>query len=609
MDYPLKPPARVGYREQEMKFGTQITAHGVRFRLWAPYARNVSIKLYDPAEIVPMRPLPRGWFEIEIEDASAGSRYSFVLEDGREVPDPASRFQPDDVHGASEVIDPLAFEWHDVGWPGRPWEEAVIYEIHVGTFTPEGTFLAVIDRLDHLVELGVTAIELMPIADFPGRWNWGYDGVLLFAPDASYGRPEDLKRLVEAAHERGLMIFLDVVYNHFGPEGNYINDYAPLTCPGYDTPWGDAVNYDDDGAGMIRDFVFANARYWLNEYRFDGLRFDAVHEIRDNGPKHMLQDLAEQVRSATDGRHIHLIAENSKNQADWLKRSLDGTPWLYNAQWNDDFHHALHALTTGEAFWYYADFARRMDLLGRALAEGFAWQGEFMEHEGIERGEPSAYLPPTAFVAFIQNHDQIGNRPLGDRIASLVPPEVARALATILLLSPQIPMLFMGEEWGSRNPFLFFSDVGPELMPMVVEARKRELAAIIERSDDDRQPPDFAGEKSFHASKLDWMSPSGNDEARRFLGLYRELIKIRRREIVPLLGDAPGHSGKYELIGARALRVEWQLAQGAVLSMIANLSSEPLDEVNVWTGHHLWLEGMASGTTLHPWSVVFDLLH
>jgi malto-oligosyltrehalose trehalohydrolase len=606
MDYPLNSTARVVFREQEMKFGCQITATGVRFRLWAPQMTSVSLRIHEPAETIPMRPHPRGWFEIEVEGAGPGTRYSFVLDEGREVPDPASRYQPEDVHGPSEVIDPLTFEWHDVGWRGRPWHETVIYELHVGTFTPEGTFLAIVDRLDELMDLGITAIELMPIADFRGRWNWGYDGALLFAPETAYGRPEDLKRLIEAAHNRGLMVFLDVVYNHFGPEGNYIGMYAPLQTESEHTPWGAALNFHEEGAAMIRDLIYANARYWLNEYRIDGLRFDAVHEIRDRGPKHLLQDLAEQIRAATDGRHIHLMVENSANQADWLKPALDGTPWLYNAQWNDDLHNALHALATGEAFWYYADFKGRIDLLGRALAEGFAWQGEHMPQADVDRGEPSAYLAPTSFISFIQNHDQIGNRPLGDRIAGLVPPEAARALAAILILSPQIPMLFMGEEWGSRQPFLFFSDMGPDLEPKIIEGRKNELAKMIAETHDDREPPDFGGEKSFNASKLDWSRR--NDEPHAgFLRLYRRLLELRHKEIVPRLVDIQGNSGRYEVVGPAAVKVDWRLAHQSTLSMVANLSPEPLDGVNVWSGHHLWLEGLATGDTLHPWSVVFSL--
>lgn len=602
---PADQDGRIIRREQETKFGTQITPAGVRFRLWAPEARAVSLKLYEPMRIIPMQALPRGWFEIDVEGAEHGTRYLFVMEDGTEVPDPASRFQPEDVHGPSEVIDPHRFAWADIGWRGRPWEETVIYEIHVGTFTQEGTFRAVIDKLDHLVELGITAIELMPIADFRGRWNWGYDGALLFAPDSTYGRPEDLKALVDAAHARNLMVFLDVVYNHFGPEGNYLTIYAPAYSGAHHTPWGPAINFDDEGSAMIRDFVFANARYWLNEYRFDGLRFDAVHEIQDSGPKHMLQDLAEQIRASTDGRYIHLVTENSHNQAGWLKRKEDGSSWLYDAQWSDDIHHCLHATVTGEGFWYYADFRERTDLLGRALAEGFAWQGEFMENEGANKGEPSGYLPPTAFVSYLQNHDQTGNRPFGERLGALIPLEALRALTAINLLSPHIPLLFMGEEWSANEPFLFFSDMGPDLADKIRAGRSQELRGVLDELGEIGTPPDPMAEETFKSCKLDWAALD-LDEARRHLSLVRRLIGIRKKEIVPRLAGAPGN-GRYELIGRKALRVWWTLAGGAELSLVANLSTEPLNGINVWNGHHLWLEGFATGETLDAWSVVFNL--
>jgi malto-oligosyltrehalose trehalohydrolase len=402
------------------------------------------------------------------------------------------------------------------------------------------------------------------------------------------------------------MMILDVVYNHFGPEGNYLGIYAPAVTDRHETPWGAAVNYDDDGAAMIRDFVFANARYWLNEYRFDGLRFDAVHEICDNGPKHMLQDMAEQIRASTDGRHIHLIAENSKNQADWLKPGLNGAPWLYNAQWNDDLHNALHALSTGESLWYYADFKGRMDLVGRALAEGFAWQGEFMKHAGEARGEPSAHLSATSFVSFIQNHDQIGNRPLGERISHLVPLEAARALAAIYLLAPQIPMLFMGEEFAATTPFYFFSDLGPELAPKVRESRKKELEEFLAETGSEAEPADPTDEDTFVASMLNWDEASSGPTARH-LWLYRKLIEIRRKEIIPRLHGMGGNAGQFEIINPCTVKVWWKLGDGSTLTMIANLSDEPVDGLCVWTGDHLWLEGFATGDVLQPWSVVVSL--
>jgi len=595
---------RLVEREQESKFGTQLTPDGVRFRLWAPQAKAVSVKIYDPQRIIPMTALPRGWFEVEVDQAGPGTLYRFVLEDGTEVSDPASRFQPEDVQGPSEVIDPRNYKWHDIGWRGRPWEDCIFYELHVGTFTPEGTFRAVIDRLDYLVDLGITAIQLMPIGDFAGRWNWGYDGAVLFAPDSTYGRPEDLKALVDAAHSRGLMIFLDVVYNHYGPKGNYMSIYAPVMTDKHSTPWGPAVNFDDEGSRMIRDFVFANARSWLNEYRFDGLRFDAVHAIKDDGPKHMLESLAEQIRASTDGRHIHLVAENSKNEAGWLARRSDGTPRLYTAQWSDDIHHLLHWATTGEDFWYYGDYAGRIDLLGRALAEGFAWQGEFRRNENQPWGEPSAQLPPTAFVSFIQNHDHIGNRPFGERIGQLAPEQAVRTIAAIMLLSPQVPLLFMGEEVGAEQPFLFFSDVGPELADDIRQSRKeemKELPGLEEKG----EPPDPMSEDTFRACKLDLRVEAQANN--RFASLYRRLIALRKEQIIPRLRGIEGQAGRYQVIGSRAFQVWWKLGDGSELSVIANLSPEPLDGVNVWAEDHLWLEGFATGHTLDAWSAVFRL--
>jgi malto-oligosyltrehalose trehalohydrolase len=589
-------------REQEMKFGTQITASGVRFRLWAPQCEQVSVRLLDPAETLPMQKVQRGWFELEVEGVGPGTCYYYVMPDGSEVPDPASRFQPKDVDGPSEVIDPLAFSWSDVGWRGRPWEETILYELHVGTFTPEGTFRAAIQKLDHLVALGVTALELMPIADFAGRWNWGYDGALLFAPDSTYGRPDDLKALVEAAHQRELMVFLDVVYNHFGPVGNYMTVYAPAYTAEHHTPWGPAVNFDDEGSAMIRDFVIANARYWVNEYRFDGLRFDAVHEIRDSGPKHMLQDLAEQIRASTDGRHVHLVAENSANQAGWLKRADDGRPLFYTAQWTDDIHHALHTAATGESFWYYADFVNRRDLLARALAEGLGWQGEFMEQEGHNKGEPSAYLPATAFVSFIQNHDQIGNRPYGERLPSLVPERAYRMMAAILLLSPQIPLLFMGEDWAADQPFLFFSDI-QHLGDSIRKARLEELKDAPQCG---AEAPDPMSEATFQSCKLLW-NDFEDEVSRRQLSLYRRLIDIRRTQIVPRLFGMAGDSARHEVVQDRGIRVTWRLGDGSELTLLANVSSEPLEGVPVDAADHLWVEGLVSGDTLHPWSVVFIL--
>ena len=518
-------------RTHHMPFGAELQADGrVRFRLWAPPHREVQIEL--DGETVAMQPVGEGWHELVTDRARAGTRYRFVLPDGLRVPDPASRYQPEDVHGPSEVVDPTAYAWRDAGWSGRPWQEAVVYELHIGAFTPEGTFRAAIGKLDHLVALGVTAIEIMPIGDFPGRRNWGYDGVLPYAPDSSYGRPEDLKALVEAAHARGLMVLLDVVYNHFGPEGAYIHPIAPQTFTDrHKTPWGAAINFDGPDSGPVREFVIHNALYWIEEFHLDGLRLDAVHAILDDSPKHLLEELAERVRAAAPDRHIHLILENEENQAERLVRDENGEPRWYTAQWNDDVHHVLHVAASGETKGYYADYKGDTEKLGRALAEGFAFQGELMPYRGRPRGAPSADLPPTAFVAFIQNHDQVGNRAFGDRVTDFAPAEAVRAIAAVYLLLPQIPMLFMGEEWGAAQPFPFFCDFGPELADAVRKGRREEFARFPEFQDPATREriPDPMAEETFASAKLDWddieraphsgwldlVSPGAGDTARR----------------------------------------------------------------------------------------------
>jgi malto-oligosyltrehalose trehalohydrolase len=598
-------PARTVRREYEMKFGTQLTQDGCRFRLWAPECETVSLHLHDMGQTIEMQSRPRGWYEIEVSGARAGMRYGFVLANGREVPDPASRYQPEDVEGPSQIVDPLAFEWTDLGWRGRPWDEAVIYEMHVGTFTPEGTFRAATEKLDYLAELGVTTIELMPVAEFPGRWNWGYDGVLLYAPDCEYGTPDDLKALVDAAHQRGLMVMLDVVYNHFGPKGNYLSMYTPALTDKHVTPWGMAVNFDDEDAAMMRDFAIANAKFWVNEYRFDGLRFDAVHEIRDAGPRHMLQEMAEQVRAATDGRYVYLVAENSDNQAGWMKRRPDLRPTLYTAQWSDDIHHCLHAAVTGEAFEYYVDYAGRPDLLGRALAEGLAFQGEVAQYKGGPRGEPGAHLPPLAFVSFIQNHDQVGNRPHGDRLHAIAAPEAVRAIAAINLLSPHVPLLFMGEEWGSLRPFPYFTDIGEDLAETIRRSRMEEFADSPWASQT-TAPPDPVSRDTFESAKLDWSEPDmGDHEA--WLELYRTLLALRQSELVPRLLHIEGHNSSYEVFSERGIRVTWRLGDGSLLTLTTNLSPEPIDGLAPAAGREIWREGEIGPGPLSPWAVQFTI--
>ncbi len=381
-----------------------------RFRLWAPAARNVELCVrqqngsHNESLRMPLGQLDGGWFELITDAARPGARYHFRIDSALAVPDPASRFQPDDVHGLSEVIAPDTFEWQDETWRGRHWKEAILYELHVGAFTPSGTFNGVSERLDYLAELGITTIELMPVADFPGKRNWGYDGVYQFAPDSTYGRPEDLKQLVQGAHARGIMVLLDVVYNHFGPEGNYLSSYAPqFFTDRHRTPWGNAINFDGPQSANVRDFFIQNALYWLTEFHFDGLRLDAVHAIADDSTPGFLSELAGVVRSALPlNRQVHLILENDRNQSRYLRRTNRCQPREYTAQWNDDIHHALHVVITGEHDGYYADYsARPLDQLGRCLVEGFAYQGEPSAHRsGQVRGESTQGLPPSLLFLF-----------------------------------------------------------------------------------------------------------------------------------------------------------------------------------------------------------------
>ena len=466
------------WQDTAMPFGATCVDGGVRFRIWAPAVTSVDLKLEDKdaPSLVSMAGMGGGWFEVVTNAARASSRYRFRIDDRIDVPDPASRYQPEDVLGPSMVIDPGAFPWQHGEWRGRPWHEAVLYELHVGTFSPAGTFDGVRERLDYLAELGVTAVELMPVADFSGRRNWGYDGVLPYAPDSAYGTPDDLKRLVDAAHGRGLMMFLDVVYNHFGPEGNFLHAYAPeFFTDRFHTPWGAAIDF---ARREVRDFFIHNALYWLEEYRFDGLRLDAVHAIVDRSKPDILEELADRVHARFgESRHVHLVLENDDNAARYLTRMPDGRVRRYTAQWNDDIHHALHVLATGEHDGYYEDYVdRTVDLLGRCLTEGFAYQGEPSRHrDGKPRGEPSAELPPTAFVSFIQNHDQVGNRAFGERISALAELDALRAVTAILLLAPSPPLLFMGEEWAAAEPFLFFCDFHEELAARVRDGRRGEF--------------------------------------------------------------------------------------------------------------------------------------
>ncbi len=560
---------------------------GTRFRLWAPGAGQVELAIGDA--FLAMLPGEDGWYGYDRAGAGPGAFYRFRIDGDLLVPDPASSFQPQDVFGPSEVID-HGFVWQAADWRGRPWHEAVLYELHVGTFSREGSFAGAIAHLDHLAATGITAIELMPVADFAGRRNWGYDGVLLFAPDSAYGRPEDLKRLVDEAHRRGLMVLLDAVYNHFGPEGNWLPVYAPeFFTDEFDTPWGASVDYR---RAAVRDFAVQNALHWLQTYRFDGLRLDAVHAIRATGQPPILEALRQAVAAlaAREGRHIHLVVENEDNSARLLASG-------YTAQWNDDYHHAWHVLLTGEAHSYYRDYRQPLAMLRRALSEGFVYQGEASVNRGKPRGEDSTGLSPTAFIDFLQNHDQIGNRPFGERLDALAAPAAIEAALAITLLAPQIPMLFMGEEWGATQPFPFFCDFHGALAQAVRQGRRREFAAHYESHGRPEPPPDALEPATFESARLRWCDLPAARPQRR-LALVRQLLALRRRHVVPRLAgpvQASVAAGTEPL-----LQVAWQFGDGAVLTLQANLSAGSVPAARP-AGTCLWDDG--AGDALPPWHV------
>jgi len=578
----------------ERQFGPELTTHGIRFRLWAPAASRVDLLLEKP---YPLTRGEDGWHSAEISGVGAGTRYKFRVDDAIDVPDPASAFQPEDVSGPSEVIDQAAYQWRAAQWRGRPWHQAVVLEAHVGTFTGEGTYRAMIDKLDHLVETGVTALELMPLADFAGTRNWGYDGVLWYAPDSAYGRPDDLKALIDEAHLRGLMVLLDVVYNHFGPEGNYLGRYAPSFFTETQTPWGSAIDYR---VAQVRDFAIENARYWLQEFRFDGLRLDAVHAISEPGEISMLHSLSKTAGELADktGRHIHLVLENDDNAARLLDPAEETPRGNYRAQWNDDYHHAWHVLLTGEAHAYYRDYQRSpLADIARALGSGFVYQGEASVHRGGRaRGEPSSDLSPLAFINFLQNHDQIGNRALGDRLESNANPSAIEAALAITLLAPMVPMLFMGEEWGSKAPFPFFCDFRGDLANAVRKGRRREFAGAYAKYGNDI--PDPLDPSTAQSAVLDWAAREHGSGKQR-LALVQQLLAIRRREIMPRLASA--RFGGAHTDGNGLLTAYWRLDDSQALSLTADLSDREIASISLPKGTLIW--GSALSQSMPAWSV------
>jgi maltooligosyltrehalose trehalohydrolase len=510
----------------ELNLGAAVVdSHNTFFRVWAPLADELSVSvLKGGGREIPLKKDGREYFSGMAPNVHAGDDYFYIVNRQTRCPDPASRFQPEGVHGPSRVVDPEEFQWEDGNWKGMSFQDFIIYELHVGTFTGEGTFASVIDRLDHLRGLGITALELMPVAQFPGNRNWGYDGVYPYAPQNTYGGPEGLKGLVNAAHKAGISIILDVVYNHLGPEGCYLHHFGPYFTDRYRSPWGSALNFDGPCSDEVRHYFISNALYWITEYHIDALRLDAVHGIFDFSARHFLEELSTAVHSLakTDGRQVFLIAESDLNDVRILNPVNKGG-YALDAQWNDDFHHALHAILTGEKEGYYRDFGQLRDL-EKALREGFVYSGQYSHYRKRRHGSSAHEIPADRFIVFSQSHDQVGNRMEGDRLSMTLPLEKLKLAAAAVLLSPCIPLLFMGEEYGETAPFLYFMSYSdPALVDAVREGRKREFAAFGWTG----IPRDPQADDTFQTSKLSADLLRSGPHRSLFL-FYRRLIDLRK---------------------------------------------------------------------------------
>jgi maltooligosyltrehalose trehalohydrolase len=551
--------------DNSQAIGALVTNDGAaRFRVWAPLIDHVVVRLLGSARSIRLEPTARGYHEAVVGDVLPGELYFFQLAEGGERPDPASRCQPQGVHGPSEVVD-LSFHWEDRGWSGIPLADYVIYELHVGTFTGQGTFESAMPFLDYLADIGISAVELMPVAQFPGERNWGYDGVYPFAAQHSYGGPSGLKTLVNACHQRGLAVILDVVYNHLGPEGNYLSDFAPYFTDAYKSPWGRAINFDGPYSDEVRHFFIENALYWLRDCHIDALRLDAVHAILDHSPYTFLEELQAAVQSeaARLQRRMFLIAESADNNARLLHPRARGG-YEIDAQWNDDFHHCLRTLLTGERSGYYSDYGEFWQL-AKAYREGFVYSGEYSKFRKRRHGSTSRDIPARKFVVFAQNHDQIGNRKLGDRLTQAVSFDALKLAAGLVLLSPFLPLLFMGEEYGEIAPFPFFvSHSDAELVRAVREGRRAEFASF----DWQGEVPDPQAEATFMSAKLDHrLSETGNHKV--LLDFYRELLRLRKS--VPAIAETDKESMSVTADAQeKTLAVERRRGGGRAL-LIANL--------------------------------------
>lgn len=597
-----------GGRRQEEIGALPLADGSTRFRVWAPRARKVAVLFEDGCRPpVPLAAEEYGYFSAAVPGVGHGDLYRYRLDNAGSYPDPASRSQPRGVHGPSQVINPERFSWHDREWRGIPLERYIIYELHVGAFTPQGTFDGVIPHLDYLAELGVTALELMPVAQFPGERNWGYDGTFPCAPQNSYGGPDGLKRLVDACHGRGMALVLDVVYNHLGPEGNYLHPFGPYFTDRYRTPWGDAFNFDGPDSDPVRDYVIASALRWVEEYHVDALRLDAVHGIVDCGARHILEELSDELHRCrhTLGRPVHLIAESDLNDVRVILPPERGGHGV-DAQWNDDFHHALTALLTGERSGYYADFGSFAHLVA-AFQQGFVLNGGYSVFRRRRHGSSAAGCTPFRLVVFSQNHDQVGNRMAGDRPQARLDAARLRLAAAAVLLSPCLPLLFMGEEYADPAPFPYFVSHGdPDLVAAVREGRRREFAPFLHQG----EMPDPQDEATFNSARLELGLHRVGEHARLF-AFYRGLIRLRT-ELLPV---SRFQGGEMELAAdqeRRLLRIVRQATWGSLLCLLNFSPDRHILELppGQWrplpaplSAGRLWREGEVTRVTVPPHGV------
>ena len=567
--------------------GAHIVPDGVRYRAWVPEGQRVDVVTYahgKTSRTVPLGAAVVCTFHAADDAGRADHVYSLRLDgdEGKTFPDPLSRYQPEGVHGPSQVMAAGSYEWkHENTRPHTALDDFVIYELHIGTFTSEGTFLAAIDKLDYLKELGVTALEIMPLADFPGRWNWGYDGVMLYAPSRAYGKPDDLRALVDAAHARGFAVMLDAVYNHLGPDGNYLGAYTKdYFNPAHHTPWGDALNFDGHHHGPVREFFLGNPIYWMEEFHFDGFRLDAIHAIIDDSPRHILAEIAEAIHE----RCGFVFAEDERNAAFLATPEADGGTGL-DGLWADDFHHVVRVAITGERESYLKNFTGSVEELADTLAHGWLYRGQATPNHGQPRGSECAQLPAHAFCYCISNHDQVGNRAFGERLSAACSPEAYRAASALLCLAPYVPLIFQGQEWAASTPFLYFTDHNAELGRLVTEGRRKEFKGFAAFSDEEavKRIPDPQAESTFHASKLRW-EEMGEGIHAQTRALYRDALRLRREEAAVRQRHNRADWQAVDLGGEAAAIMYTDPATGEVCMVVFNLTGTSTGPMGIAEG-------------------------